>query len=130
MNDRFYTVNGYGMCVEKVEPNKVLTFLEKHADTIPKQTNPEYVVDEYEIITSVFADVLSQTICKETELNFTYVEGYNGSYVIFPKKAPYDYTDKEKTLNQAELTNIVNKYADELGINDVGEFSVEGEYDW
>ena len=53
----------------------------------------------------------------ETELGFEYIvtDDEQDDVIMFPEKAPWRYTEKEKTLSLSELKNICEKYIKELG---------------
>ena len=130
-------VYGYGFAVY-VSDADLADFIKKHASTVEKSCAGREILswiqekedqnEPFDELKEKFFDfcdtndcgiygIISYVMRCETELGFEYIvtDDEQDDVIIFPEKAPWRYTEKEKTLSLSELKNICEKYIKELG---------------
>lgn len=135
-------VYGYGFAIEDVTNKQIYNFMKNHKTTIEQLDDeelsnfintPNITDDEIDNMNNTFIDfaseypsdsgfysIISSVMCIETGINFGYFEGMDGCIgtqsICLPNAQPWQYNDTERALTEEELTNILTKYRDELGI--------------
>ena len=111
-------VEGIGFQIETVTPKTLLRFVEKHKNTILDfYPIPAFDPDtnDYDTLSEIIADVMQG----ETGISFC-APGMNDDCVcpvLYCSKKPWEMKPSEKDLTLQQLVNIMQKYADEIGVS-------------
>lgn len=135
-------VYGYGFELGNVTNKQIYKFMKNHKPTIEQLNDnelsdfinaPDITADEINDMNNIFVDfeseypgdfgfysIISSIMCIETGIGFGYFEGMDGCIgaqsICLPNSQPWQYNDTEKALTEDDLTSILTKYRDELGI--------------
>ena len=138
---------GYGFEVNKVTPQNIMKFIEKHHEALcVRQREKEMFIalhdkdvgifsyhdpndffEEWDYDCDVsgqlgFGAAVSNVISRETGVRVQYEQGQNerGSVpsVLLVETSPWNYNEKEKNLTAISLTELLLPYAKELGLNE------------
>ena len=142
--DKYY---GFGFDYNAIDDNELLLFFKNHHETILKidedfaqesnkdDADIDELLDLGEMIEPAygwnvgsFAGLISEVMRLETDIGFgAYSDTESGDiYIMWESTFPWKLNDKEKSLTYESLTEIIDKYTDELGVRDVADYhSVE-----
>ena len=100
---------------------------DKIEGTFSNISNNDYEIEDPSFYFELFACIME----KETGIGFYYYEGQDDTgsepTIMLTQKMPWFFSEKERNLTKEECTNILFKYAEELGLTKdyIGEEEVE-----
>ena len=133
MSMSYWSVNGIGLDISKIYPDKVINFVKNHSKD-EKILNAfeimswDDLIDEYSEYYPNYGNygdpgllsIIGEIIFDETGLNISYYRSLenDNEYLLYEPSYPWQLSDADKRLNSYEdLHDIFKPYIEELGLD-------------